>query len=77
MVSIIDILFKGHVESQDEVAFILVFLKEQEQKMKLDDFNLLNHKLDSDEIDDLFKQSRFKKEIITTLIKILKEGCQK
>jgi len=77
MVSIIDILFKGHVESQDEVDFILVFLKEQEQKMKLDDFNLLNHKLDSDEIDDLFKQSRFKKEIITTLIKILKEGCQK
>jgi hypothetical protein len=77
MLSIIDILFKGFVESQDEVDFILVFLKEQEQKMKLDDSNILNHILDSDELDDLFKQSRFKKEIITTLSNILKEGCQK
>jgi len=75
MLSIIDILFKGHIESQYEYDFVLAFLKEE--VLKLSDSNTLNHQLNNDDLEDLLKRTIFKKEIITTLTNILKESNKK
>jgi hypothetical protein len=75
MLSIIDILFKGHIESQYEYDFVLAFLKEE--VIKLSDSNTLIHQLNNDDLEDLLKRTIFKKEIITTLTNILKESNKK
>jgi len=75
MLSIIDILFKGHIESQYEYDFVLAFLKEE--VLKLSDSNTLIHQLNNDDLEDLLKRTIFKKEIITTLTNILKESNKK